>query len=189
MATISVAVTPVNDAPVANDGSVETAEDTQAGGQVTATDVDGDPLTYSVVDGPAHGSLELNADGSFSYKPDANFNGSDSFTYVANDGTADSNTATVSITITSVNDAPVADNSSMTLDEDSSAGGQASASDVDGDPLTYSLVDGPVHGNLVFNADGSFSYSPASNYNGSDSITFKVNDGTVDATRRHRLDQ
>src|SRR5262249_59664511 len=113
--------------------------------------------------------------------PADNYNGSDSFTFKANDGTADSNVATVAITVTAVNDAPVAGNGSMTLAEDTSANGQAAATDVDGDPLTYTLVDGPAHGTLVFNADGSFTYSPAANYNGADSFTFKANDGTADS--------
>ena len=72
------------------------------------TDVDGDTLTAVLVSGPAHGTLTLNADGSFTYTPDANYNGSDSFTYKANDGSADSNVATVSLTVSAVNDAPVA---------------------------------------------------------------------------------
>src|SRR5262249_57309399 len=106
-AAATVPVTAVNDAPVAASQSVTAAEDTAASGQVAASDVDGDPLTYSVVTGPAHGSLVFNADRTFTYTPAANYNGTDSFTYKANDGTTDSNTATVSLTITSVNDAPV----------------------------------------------------------------------------------
>ena len=65
-------------------------------------------LTAVLVSGPAHGTLTLNADGSFTYTPDANYNGTDSFTYKANDGTADSNVATVTLTVTAVNDAPAA---------------------------------------------------------------------------------
>ena len=72
------------------------------------TDVDSPTLTAALVSGPAHGTLTLNADGSFTYTPDANFNGTDSFTYKASDGLADSNVATVTITVNAVNDAPVA---------------------------------------------------------------------------------
>ena len=181
VATVSITITPVNDAPVAANGSAETAEDTQAAGQVSTSDVDGDSLTYSLVDGPAHGTVVVNPDGSFTYSPAANFNGTDSFTYKANDGTVDSNIATVSITVTPVNDSPVAADGSVAKDEDSSASGQASASDVDGDTLTYTMVEGPAHGTLVLNTDGSFSYTPESNYNGADSFTFKANDGSVDS--------
>ena len=69
--------------------------------------MDGDPLSAILVTGPAHGTLSLNAEGAFTYTPAANFNGADTFTYKANDGALDSNTATVNITITPVNDAPV----------------------------------------------------------------------------------
>ena len=103
------------------------------------TDVDGstaDRGTWST--GPAHGTLTLNADGSFTYTPDANFNGTDSFTYKANDGTADSNTATVTITVTAVNDAPVAANDTYTTNEDTpltvtAPDVLANDTDVDGD--------------------------------------------------------
>ena len=72
------------------------------------SDVDGDSLTCHPGDRPSHGTLTLNANGCFTYTPAANYNGADSFTYKANDGTADSNMATVSLTVNPVNDAPVA---------------------------------------------------------------------------------
>ena len=74
-----------------------------------ATDADGDPLTYSIVEQPAHGALS-GSGASRTYTPAPNYNGPDSFTFEANDGTADSNTATVSLTVLPVNDAPVAVN-------------------------------------------------------------------------------
>jgi VCBS repeat-containing protein len=104
----------LNIPPVASNDSYTTDEDTTlavAAPGVLANDSDGnaDPLTVVPVSGPAHGILSLNADGSFTYAPDANYNGPDSFTYKANDSRVDSNIATVSITITPVNDAPVLD--------------------------------------------------------------------------------
>src|SRR5262249_57309818 len=78
---------------------------------------DGKPVFGMLVAGTAHGALTLNADGSFTYTPAANYIGSDSFTYKANDGTADSNVATADITVTSVNHAPVAINDSYTTAE------------------------------------------------------------------------
>ena len=178
---VTIMVTAVNDAPVAADGSAETAEDSSADGQVNVTDVDGDPLTYSLVEGPAHGELTFNPDGSFSYTPDLDYNGSDSFIYQANDGSADSNTATVIITVTPVNDAPVATDGSVETAEDSSANGQVVGTDVDGDPLTFNLVEGPTHGVLTFNPDGTYTYTPDLNYNGTDAFTYMANDGTVDS--------
>src|SRR5207247_6809305 len=82
------------------------------------TDVDSPVLTAVVVTGPSHGALTLNANGSFTYTPAANFNGSDSFTYKANDGLLDSNMATVALTINPVNDAPLAVDDSLETDED-----------------------------------------------------------------------
>ena len=114
MATVSLTVTPVNDAPVAVADSYSTAEDTALtvaaalGVLANDTDVDGDPLTAVKVSDPAHGTLALAADGSFVYTPAADYSGADSFTYKANDGPADSNVAMVSLTVTAVNDAPVA---------------------------------------------------------------------------------
>ena len=180
-ATVSITVTPLNDPPVAQPGSLTTNEDVSASGAVTATDTEGDPLTYSLVSGPTNGTLVFNANGTFSYTPDANYFGSDSFTYRANDGTSNSNTATVSITINSINDAPVAANGSLTTDEDTPGSGTVNASDVENDPLTYSVVTGPTNGTLVFNADGTYSYTPDANYNGSDSFTYQANDGTDDS--------
>src|SRR5205823_5409584 len=112
VATVSITVTAVNDAPVAQDGTLTTAEDTASSGTVVATDVDtatdGDVLTYAVVSVPAHGTLTFNSStGAFTYAPDTDFNGTDSFTFKATDGAADSNIATVSVTVTAVNDAPV----------------------------------------------------------------------------------
>src|SRR5581483_8751580 len=122
-----------------------------------------DPLTAVLVAGPAHGSLALNANGSFTYTPAPNYNGSDSFTYKASDGQAGSNVAAVSLTVNPVNDPPVAANDSYTLNEDTpltvaAPGVLGNDSDVDNDPLTAVLVAGPAHGSLAFGADGSFSY-------------------------------
>ena len=108
---MTITVTAANDAPTAADDAYSTAEDTTL--TVTApgvlgndTDPDGDPLSAVLVSGPSHGSLTLNANGSFTYTPAADYNGSDSFTYRASDGTLDSNPATVTITVTAANDAP-----------------------------------------------------------------------------------
>src|SRR5581483_10126927 len=117
-ATVSLTVAAVNDAPVASDAGFSTAEDTPLAASVTASDVDSPTLTFHLVVGPVHGSLVLDPSGSFTYTPSADFNGSDTFTFVANDGLLDSNTATVSLTVAAVNDAPVAADASFSTDED-----------------------------------------------------------------------
>src|SRR5204862_7146935 len=124
----------------------------------------------------------FNANGSFTYTPDANYNGSDSFTYKANDGIADSNVATVNLAVNPVNDAPVAVNDSYSTNEDVAlvipvAGVLANDTDIDANTLSSILVSGPAHGSLVLNSNGSFTYTPNANYNGSDSFTYKANDG------------
>jgi hypothetical protein len=104
-AVVSLEITPINDPPVATDDACTTREDTPltiAAPGLLANDTDGeeDLLTALLVEGPAHGSLTLNPDGSFTYMPVSDFSGSDSFTYRANDGMADSNAALVSLTVT-----------------------------------------------------------------------------------------
>src|SRR5213075_997700 len=147
------------------------------------SDVDGDPLSTILVTGPSHGTLTLNGDGSFSYVPALNFNGIDTFTYKATDGNAQSGIATATITVTPVNDAPVAANDdNYTTPEDTqltvvAPGVLANDSDVDGDALSAVLVAGPSHGTLTLNSDGSLVYMPALNFNGVDSFTYQATDG------------
>jgi len=109
-ATVTVTATPVNDPPVARDDAATTAEDTAVTVNVLGndSDVDGDPLTVTGVTQGAHGSVVLNADGSVTYAPAADFNGVDHFTYTVSDGRGGTATATVAVTVNSVNDAPVA---------------------------------------------------------------------------------
>src|SRR5439155_11446199 len=107
----TITITPVNDAPVAANDTYTTPEDTTLtasapGVLANDSDVDGDPLSAVLVNSPTHGSLTLNTNGSFSYVPAVNYNGTDSFTYKASDGTLESGAATVTITITPVNEAP-----------------------------------------------------------------------------------
>src|SRR5207245_1476799 len=142
-ATVSLTVMHVNHAPVAAAQTVTTAEDTAKAVVLTATDVDGDTLTYSVVAGPTHGALSGTAP-NITYTPAANYNGADSFTFKANDGTLDSNVATVTITVTAVNDPPVANAQAVTTAEDTAKPITLTGADVDGDTLTYSIVVGPT---------------------------------------------
>src|SRR5205085_2230592 len=119
VATVTLTVTPVNDAPTASSGSAVTAEDTAIAGTVGASDIDSATLSYTVVSGPAHGTLSMNAgNGAWTYTPAANYNGADSFTFKANDGSLDSNVANVTLTVTPVNDAPVASGGSASTPQD-----------------------------------------------------------------------
>ncbi len=191
-ARVSVNVTAAgNHAPVAqNDPGYSTGRTTPltvpAGSGVLAndTDSDGDTLTAVLVSGPASGSVTLNADGSFTYTP-AGVAGTYTFTYKANDGAADSNVATVTIAV-SGNTVPNVVNDNYTTNEDTpltinAPGVLTNDTDADGDSLTAIKVTDPTNGSLAFNANGSFTYTPNANWHGTDSFTYKVNDGTADS--------
>ena len=188
---MTITVGGVNDAPVANDDSFGMNEGTTLtvgapGVLANDTDLDGNTLTAIQVSDPSHGTLTFNTNGGFTYAPVINYNGSDSFTYRANDGTVDSNVATVTITIGAVNDPPVAAGNSYSVNEDTTLtvdapGVLGNDTDADGDPLTAILVSGPGHGTLTPNANGGFTYTPAANYNGPDSFVYKANDGRADS--------
>ena len=117
----------------------ELSVDAAAGVVANDSDPDADPLTAVLVAGPAHGSLTLHADGAFTYTPDPDFHGSDTFTYAATDGTVETAPVAVALTIHAVNDAPSADAGvTYQADEGSVVTFSARGSvDVDGDPLTY----------------------------------------------------
>jgi VCBS repeat-containing protein len=129
---------------------------------------------------PSHGTLTLNTNGSFTYTPATNYTGTDSFTYKANDGITDSSVATVTITVNPINDAPVANKQNVTTKLNTSVEVVLTASDSDGDALTYTIVDSPAQGTLTGMVP-DLSYTPASDYYGSDSFTFKASDGTTDS--------
>ena len=177
--TLTITVTAVNDVPLTSDVSTVTLINTNAVITLDASDVDGDALTYSVVDDPTNGTVSLN-EGIATYVPSTDFTGSDSFTYKVNDGTVDSETATVSITVRSVNTAPETSSQSVTTNEDTAVTITLVGSDADGDTLTYSIVDNPTNG-VVTLEDSTVIYTPSANYLGEDSFTFKVNDGVVDS--------
>ena len=179
--------------PIANDDSYSVNEDDPlniVAIGVLANDTDASlvalavpPASVSLVSSTSSGSLSLIADGSFSYTPNANFNGTDSFTYRANDGTVDSNVASVNITVDPVNDAPVAGDNAYdaieaTMLSVAAPGVMVNDTDIDGDSLTVTTtpVSGPSNGILVLNADGSFDYTPAIAAPGSDSFVYEVCD-------------
>jgi VCBS repeat-containing protein len=189
-ATVSLTVTPVNDAPVAVADVRSTNEDVVlSGASVLGNDVDVDAGTtlQAVLDTPpARGTLVLNANGTFTYTPLLNDNGSVTLEYHATDGTSASGSVSVTITIVPVNDPPVAVADGGTTAEDAllsvvAPGLKANDTDVESTTtsLTASLWTQAGHGAAVVNANGSWSYTPAANYNGPDSFTYRVFDGTA----------
>src|SRR5690606_38386077 len=142
---------------------------------VLSNDVDseGNDLTASLVTEPSHGTVVLNADGSFTYTPNEGYVGTDSFQYVANDGELDSEIATVAIEVqeTTVESTVIANNETYIITAGStfhadSPGVLANDVDEEGDPLTAVLFTGAQHGTLVLNADGSFEYTPNDGFEG-----------------------
>ncbi|WP_155264808.1 beta strand repeat-containing protein, partial [Sphingomonas segetis] len=151
--SVTINITGTNDAPVAAANSYTTAEDTPLviaapGVLANDTDAEADALSAVLVNGPAHGTLTLNGDGSFTYTPQADYNGPDSFTYKPNDGSADGNTVTVDLNVTAVNDSPAitsnggSDSASISVAENSTAVTTVTSSDVDGPTVTYSIAGG-----------------------------------------------
>jgi len=181
-----------NVAPVAeDDGPYDVAEDgslaVDATGLLTNDhDADGNPLTALLVSDPAHGTLTLDPDGSFIYTPTADYSGTDTFSYRADDGLADSGLAIVTITIHPVNDRPVAVEDHYTTYSNGplsvpTPGILQNDVDIDGDPLTATLVELPSHGTVGLLPDGSFLYTPAPGFFGVDSFTYSSNDGQSDS--------
>jgi VCBS repeat-containing protein len=153
------------------------------------TDVDSGALTAVLVSGVSHGSLTLNSNGTFSYTHDGSETTSDSFTYKANDAALDSNVVTVSITVTAVNDAPLAVADTLSVAEGGTvtkltgevASVLANDTDVDSGELTAVLVSGVSHGSLALNSNGTFSYTHDGSETTSDSFTYKANDAALDS--------
>ncbi len=193
-ATVSITVTPVNDAPTAAGASVTTLQDQPVGIALKGADVDGDPLTFSIVTPPTRGSLSGSAP-QLVYTPAPGVSGTDSFTFRAHDGKAASSPATVSITITAAapaphapdqvtpnqptpqpNRAPVATAQSVVVTEDSSVYVPFGGTDPDGDPITFTVVQGPKNGRLT-GAYPKLVYEPSPNYHGEDTVLFTATDG------------
>jgi methionine-rich copper-binding protein CopC len=171
------------DSAVATAVSVTTDEDTAKTGTLAGTDVEGSSLTFAKVADPTNGTVTINATtGAYTYTPNANYNGSDSFTFKVNDGNADSSVRTVSFTVRPVNDEPIGISLATMTAKGTPKTGNLTGTDSDGDILTFSQVKTPSNGSVILNsATGAFTYTPNANFLGNDSFTFKVNDGKIDS--------
>ncbi|WP_346321079.1 Ig-like domain-containing protein, partial [Chitinophaga sp. YIM B06452] len=182
-ATLHIAITNVNERPVAVNDAYTVNEDTalnvpSPGLLGNDTDPDGDTLAIAVLAAPMNGTLTLNPDSSFIYVPAPNFFGNDTAYYTITDPDGLMDTAMVIFTVTGVNDAPTAADDALTTDQNSPATGNllSNDSDIDGNILTASVVSGPANGTITLNANGSFTYTPANGFSGADSITYRVCD-------------
>ncbi|NOU60845.1 Ig-like domain-containing protein [Marinifilum caeruleilacunae] len=176
-----------DDTPVAKNDSYTVDEDDSISDNVMTNDLGlGDaPVTVVSNTNPANGSLTINNDGSFTYTPNSNYNGADSFEYTIQDVDGDQSTATVNITVNPINDLPVAVNDSYSTPEDTQLNDDVSSNDSNlfDLPITYSVVSDVSNGTLSLNADGTFSYMPNSEYFGNDAFTYEITDGNGDAVQ------
>ena len=185
-AVLSITITGTNDVPVGQDSAISVVEDspitgTNNAGQVfIATDTDGDSLTYGMLTPAANGLASVDASGNYTYVPNPDFNGADSFVYSVSDGHGGVASYTVTVSVTPVNDAPRASDTGVTVLEDSGANSLMlpTAIDPDGDSVTYAQGSvAPSKGSVSINPDGTYTYTPNANANGTDTFTYTVNDG------------
>ena len=178
-ATVEVSVGAVQDAPVADDDTLSTNEDTPKSVNVLAgdTDVDGDTLSISDKSDGANGTVSCSGS-SCTYTPSPNFSGSDSFSYTVSDGQGGSDTATVGVTVSAVNDAPDATGDQLTTDEDTAGQVEVTSNDADveGNALSVTSSTDGGDGSVSCSTD-TCTYTPDPNFNGSDSFTYTVSDG------------
>lgn len=186
-ASVTVHITPVNDAPVANDDNATTNEDTAKTIDVLTndTDVDRDSLSVFDVTQPSHGHVAI-GNGSLNviYTPNANYNGMDSFSYTVSDGHNGTDTATVTMTITPVNDAPIAVADANTIAEDTQITTNVVANDTDADGDTLSIIGTPTATNGTVSISGTTDlvFTPTANFNGTATVNYTVTDGTLTDT-------
>lgn len=183
---VTLIVTPSNDAPTAKGETFEVIEDSQfilpASILANDSDVDADLLTARLVEGPRHGTLELEENGNALYAPQANYHGSDHFAYVVSDGILQSPPVTATINVLPANDRPTpspdqyyVDGSSLEIAVD--RGVLMNDHDIDGDQLQAEIAQAPAHGSVQINSNGSFTYTPKPGFQGTDSFIYVTQDG------------
>ncbi|MFC1634240.1 Ig-like domain-containing protein [Planctomycetota bacterium] len=176
-ANISISVKAVEDVPTAKDINVELKEDASVPITLSGIDPEGDPLTFRVVKDPNHGRLSGETP-NLTYTPNPNFSGLDSFSFIVNDGKTLSKPCIVTISVTSVNDPPVAKDDSITTQEDAPAIIDVLANDIeiDDEALKISRVTQGTNGSVTINTDDTLTYQPHSEFHGEDQFTYTMID-------------
>ncbi|MEX2032309.1 MAG: cadherin-like domain-containing protein [Dehalococcoidia bacterium] len=184
LALVAPASAQTNQAPTPQNDAVTTTEDTAIDIDALANDTDpeGNTLSVAAVGVAAHGTATINGDGTLKYTPAANYHGTDSFTYAVTDGALVSS-ATVTMTVTPVNDAPVAtdDTYDVTKNTPKAMDVRANDTDVDGDTLTIVSTTAPAHGTVAI-GDSKVTYTPIEGYVGADVFTYTITDGSLTAS-------
>ncbi|WP_169727527.1 Ig-like domain-containing protein [Granulosicoccus antarcticus] len=183
---IAITVLNVDEAPVATPQSLSTFEDIPLSITLSGNDAEDDTLTYSVVNTPENGVLSGTAP-NLTYTPGTDYSGNDAFTFLANDGTNDSAEATVTLIVTTVNDAPVAANDVASVDEDSSVSIDILSNDVDAENslnnASVLIIIAPLNGDITISpSTGTVLYTPADDYSGSDNFSYQVSDGAGESS-------
>eukprot|EP00339_Tiarina_fusa_P012599 CAMPEP_0117056810 /NCGR_PEP_ID=MMETSP0472-20121206/39420_1 /TAXON_ID=693140 ORGANISM="Tiarina fusus, Strain LIS" /NCGR_SAMPLE_ID=MMETSP0472 /ASSEMBLY_ACC=CAM_ASM_000603 /LENGTH=1833 /DNA_ID=CAMNT_0004773411 /DNA_START=181 /DNA_END=5678 /DNA_ORIENTATION=+ len=182
-AIVDIAINPVVDVLLAVDDADSTLEDTPVDIDVLGNDVNdgGYVLTVTTGTDPTNGSISVNPDNTINYTPNPDYHGTDSFTYTIS-GNSESSTATVSVTIVSVNDGivPMPDSETTLEDVPVIINVLDNDQNVDDDGLTITDTTDPANGTIQVNPDGTITYTPNDNYNGSDSFTYEITSGSGD---------
>lgn len=176
LGTVTIAVASVNDLPVASNQTFEVTEDTAKSFTLNVSDADGDNLTFETVTAPEHGTLT--GEGTeLTYSPAPNFTGTDTYVYTVTDPSGAAAQATVTFEISSTNDAPTGASQNLETNEDTAKTFTLAGNDVDGDVLTYTIVERP-NGTLSGTAP-NLTYTPAANWSGDDFLTYTVSDAST----------
>ncbi|MEE8594018.1 MAG: Ig-like domain-containing protein, partial [Candidatus Bipolaricaulota bacterium] len=179
---VTIVVEPADDNPIPDPQAVTTPEDVAKGNVLTAVEPDGEALTYGIVSSPSHGTITgFDEDaGELTYVPDENYVGTDSFVFEACDPDAEHGCpqARVTITVASVNDPPVATDTSEITFEDTALQTTLPGTDVDGDNLAFSILSAPINGSIdiLDPSAGSYIYIPNADFNGIDELIYEVCD-------------
>ncbi len=171
----------INNPPVADDQNVSLDEDTQIDITLTASDIDNDEITFSINTEPTNGTINGTLP-NITYTPNPDYNGTDSIVFSVDDGNFATDTGTISITVNPINDAPIANDSTVQTNQDTELVIALQASDIDSESLDYIILDQPTNGTLQNGTTiNEYIYSPTSGFFGIDTFTFKVNDGLEDS--------
>ncbi|MFN5620732.1 MAG: Ig-like domain-containing protein [Flavobacteriales bacterium] len=175
---LNLTVSAVNDLPTMSSATFTTNEDVAFTGNLNtlAADIETAALNFTITTPPSNGNLSTSPNGSFSYTPSVNFFGTDIVTVNACDAANACVSATITFNITSVNDVPVAQDRSITMNEDETTTGSLIFSDADHSSLVVSVVQSAQNGQFTINNQGQFSYAPSANFFGSETITLSVCD-------------
>ena len=174
---VITSLAPPNAPPTATAQSVTGNEDSPQTITLAGNDPEGEVLTFALATNSSNGASTLSGN-VVTYTPNTNYNGSDSFTFTVSDGESTSSPATVNISVTAVNDAPTAATQSVSGNEDAAQTITLTGSDIDGDGLTYALATNSSNGASTLSGN-VVTYTPNTNYNGSDSFTFTASDGEL----------